>query len=480
MTLPEAKNYEKDQKSVNLDQRDFVACKMVNDSQNCEILKEVDIMIDLKATHEHVLGLKGLYLPKKKVVKKLHPDDCLRKPIIVMEKMKCSLSDYLKDTSNHLSVEHLLGYCRQVLEGMQYLDDKEVVHRDLATRNILIDFNESTLKVTDFGLSRKQELKEDSSGGEVGVYQGTGQQRIAIPWNAPESLDPDNQEFSAKSDVWQVGVVFWEIFTLGRLIPFFGPEQTNCVNTQYQIYPQIRHFLEIGIRLNKPTCMAHKIFDLCMHCWDDDKNSRPTFRQLNDAIHAYMVSPKLLNLLPNDNYGQKYLNTRVRYCRLGNEQYRLEPDKNRYPHSTDHPAYHIEQDKLPESFIFKYQLDPNKKMIWVRRTADNLPEKLARKNSSMKSGFNKPNVVSGYTNPAFSSSITEVDEETEKIAASAYEVPNNSAAPGYVSVLDVETYEQPGSGSTNKVNRSALKPSVRKIEQVEIDLKLSNDAVYNM
>ena len=88
--------------------------------------------------------------------------------------------------------------------------------------------------------------------------------------------------------------------------------------------------------------MAHKIFDLCLHCWDDDKNSRPSFRQLSDAIHAYMVNPKLLNLLPADNYSKNnYLNKEVRRCSLDGEQYRLEPDKNRYPYSTDKPAYSV-------------------------------------------------------------------------------------------------------------------------------------------
>jgi serine/threonine protein kinase len=52
-----------------------------------------------------------------------------------------SLHDRLKKTPT-LLVSQLLDYMKQLCEGMAYLESKKCVHRDLATRNILLTKDE--------------------------------------------------------------------------------------------------------------------------------------------------------------------------------------------------------------------------------------------------------------------------------------------------------------------------------------------------
>ena len=86
---------------------------------------------------------------------------------------------------------------------MAYLEDKGVVHRDLAARNVLVA-NEKTVKISDFGLSRKVE----------DYYKSTRQGKWPLKWYAPECIE--FSKFTSQSDVWSFGVLAWELLTDGN------------------------------------------------------------------------------------------------------------------------------------------------------------------------------------------------------------------------------------------------------------------------
>ncbi|CAA2960693.1 mitogen-activated kinase kinase kinase 1-like [Olea europaea subsp. europaea] len=73
-------------------------------------------------------------------------------------------------------------YTRQILHGLKYLHDRDVVHRDIKCANILVDANGS-VKLADFGLAKATKLNDVKS------CKGTAF------WMAPEvcfhSLSPD-------------------------------------------------------------------------------------------------------------------------------------------------------------------------------------------------------------------------------------------------------------------------------------------------
>ena len=66
---------------------------------------------------------------------------------------------------------------------MSYLEEKGIVHRDLAASNVLLS-EEDVAKVSDFGLAKK--ILDDNKNGGV---------RIRIKWTAPEAIKEKVQLF---------------------------------------------------------------------------------------------------------------------------------------------------------------------------------------------------------------------------------------------------------------------------------------------
>jgi mitogen-activated protein kinase kinase kinase 13 len=151
----------------------------------------------------------------------------------------------------------VLDWARQIANGMHYLHEKGMVHRDLKSPNILIAQDKRTLKISDFGTCR--ELK---SGGHSTKMSFTG----TVAWMAPEIIR--SEACTDKIDVWSFGVCLWELLT-GEM-PYKG------VDVGAVVYGVGSGKLTLPIPQSAPDGFTL----LLKQCWNTQPKHRPSFRQI--------------------------------------------------------------------------------------------------------------------------------------------------------------------------------------------------------
>jgi polo-like kinase 1 len=188
--------------------KEIMACKavlrasLVKESQIQKLKYEIKIHRELK--HPNVVRYFVNFQDKDRIY-------------IMMEYCKNQTLMELVKRRMRLSEPETQYYMLQILEGVRYLHDTNVIHRDLKLGNILLDAN-LHCKLADFGLATKLQTPEQRKTTICGTPN----------YIAPEVLKGKKGGHSFEVDIWSMGVI---MYTLLLGIP---PFQTKRVKTTYK------------------------------------------------------------------------------------------------------------------------------------------------------------------------------------------------------------------------------------------------------
>ncbi|RWA12064.1 hypothetical protein EKO27_g3045 [Xylaria grammica] len=100
------------------------------------------------------------------------------------------------------------SFVRQILEGLSYLHNRDIIHRDIKGANILVD-NKGTIKISDFGISKKLEASNILNGANNNKNRPSLQGSVF--WMAPEVVKQTS--YTRKADIWSLGCLVVEMMT---------------------------------------------------------------------------------------------------------------------------------------------------------------------------------------------------------------------------------------------------------------------------
>ncbi|KAM4033565.1 tyrosine-protein kinase STYK1 [Anomaloglossus baeobatrachus] len=149
----------------------------------------------------------------------------------------------------------------QILTALEFLHERNLVHGDVAARNVLIQ-RDFTIKLTGLG-------------GACDMYsRGSFPARRPAPlkWMSPERLL--HLSITEKSDVWSFGILLYEMITLGAP-PY--PEVPP---------PSILQHLQRGnIMKRPPNCKQH-LYNIMKACWTWKAVDRISVPELRKRLEA--------------------------------------------------------------------------------------------------------------------------------------------------------------------------------------------------
>mmetsp|Transcript_2264 Transcript_2264/g.3757 ORF Transcript_2264/g.3757 Transcript_2264/m.3757 type:complete len:326 (-) Transcript_2264:29-1006(-) len=211
-----------------------VAVKVLNPKRNRRIT-EPELMAGL--SHPHIVCVKSHFM-----VRQFN--------FLVLEYCsKGDLCDYVYD-NEYLSERETRKFMLQLIDGVAYLHDQGICHRDLKLDNIFLD-KDYNVKIGDFGASCRFDQNT-----KLTYRCGTTQ------YNAPE-LVKNQGYFGDEVDCWALGIIMY-VMLVGKF-PF------DC-DTDMQLLWQVLK----GIKFPESRSLTHEAKDLIRQCTEPKPSQRAT------------------------------------------------------------------------------------------------------------------------------------------------------------------------------------------------------------
>ncbi|CAH8570973.1 unnamed protein product [Schistosoma intercalatum] len=241
----------------------FAALKRVDFESEDELedfMLEIDILTNFK--HKNILTLHEVYIYESKLW-------------IYLELCGGGALDSIMETLEKPLTEPQIRFVsREVLQGLEFLHEKLIIHRDMKAGNILLTLN-NEVKLADFGVSAKLTDEKQKRSTFIGTPY----------WMAPEVINCEtfkDAPYNWKADIWSFGITLIELAQ--KRPPHNATNPTRVL---------LRILKSDPPTLSRPQLWSSKFKAFLERTLQKDPNQRPECRDL-------LLDPFVSDVTEND------------------------------------------------------------------------------------------------------------------------------------------------------------------------------------
>lgn len=196
---------------------------------------------------------------------------------IAMELLEKSLFDQIRDQKNkQFALPVVVDMMAQMAQGMLYLHDRGVAHRDLKPQNVVVNKlsfphleGYFCVKLADFGISKTE--VEASKSNTVSI-PGAG----TTSYRAPEAYPKAKRKVDwCRADVYSFAITCAHVLTLDT--PFGKIKRVS------DMYDE----LLAGTRPELRSDCPQELVSLLTDCWKTESRSRPSFKEICTRLEEF-------------------------------------------------------------------------------------------------------------------------------------------------------------------------------------------------